>query len=103
MLVSPSRHDYSMSTTSAPSTSQTPRVRIRNLHVCEPSFPSRDVVRQENYIRRQAQKEQGWGCPKDVPYRGIDPVRLPPKPSKTISVRICLMNLYTEENEDLVI
>ena len=85
MLVSPSTNDYKMSTIS---TSQTPRVRIRTLNVCEPSFPSREIVRQENYARRKAQELQGWGCPRTIPYQGIDPVRLSPKPSKSIIVRI---------------
>lgn len=73
--------------TSLPST-QPPRVRIRTLHVCEPSYPSREIVRQENYARRQSQKEQGWCCPPGVPYQGIDPVHLPPKPSKQNVVRL---------------
>jgi hypothetical protein len=85
MLVSSSPNDYNMSTVSAP---QTPRVRIRTLNVCEPSYPSRDIIRKENYARRKAQELQGWGCPRTVPYQGIDPVHLPPKPPKPINVRI---------------
>ncbi|CAF1205654.1 unnamed protein product [Rotaria sordida] len=69
--------------TTSTSTSQTPRVRIRTLHVCEPSYPSRDIVRQENYIRRKAQELQGWCCPRTVPYQGIDPVRSPLELSKS--------------------
>ena len=89
MLLSSSSNDYSMSTVSTSTANQpASRVRIRTLHVCEPSFPSRDVVRQENYARRQAQKQQGWCCPPGVPYQGIDPVHLPPKPTKLPSVRI---------------
>jgi len=87
MLVSPPTNDYKMATTST-SMSQTPRVRIRTLNVCEPSFPSRDIVRQENYARRKAQELQGWGCPRTIPYQGIDPIHLPPKPSKSTNVRI---------------
>jgi hypothetical protein len=88
MLVSPSTNNYNISTTSSSSTPQTPRVRIRTLNVCEPSFPSRDIIRQENYARRKAQELQGWGCPRNIPYQGIDPVHLPPKPPKLTSVRI---------------
>ncbi|CAF0814953.1 unnamed protein product [Didymodactylos carnosus] len=51
----------------------TPRVRIRTLNVCEPSEPSREIVRHENFLRRQAQKNMGWLCPSGVVYRGIDP------------------------------
>ncbi|CAF2706077.1 unnamed protein product [Rotaria sp. Silwood2] len=71
--------------TSSTATSQTSRVRIRTLHVCEPSFPSRDIVRQENYARRKAQELQGWCCPRTVPYQGIDPVHLPPELSKPMT------------------
>jgi hypothetical protein len=78
MLVSQTKNDYTLSTISS---SQTPRVRIRTLHVCEPSSPSRDIVRRENYARRKAQELQGWGCPRNITYQGIDPVRLPPKSS----------------------
>lgn len=84
MIVSQSTNDYSMSTATR---SQTPRVRIRTLNVCEPSYPSRDVIRHENYARRKAQELQGWGCPRTMPYQGIDPVHLPPKPPKSIQVR----------------
>jgi hypothetical protein len=96
MLVSQSTNDYNISTTSAP---QTPRVRIRTLHVCEPSFPSRDIVRHENYARRKAQETQGWGCPRTMPYQGIDPVHLPPKPPKSTHVRLgfflkCIYNYF---------
>ncbi|CAF4919128.1 unnamed protein product, partial [Rotaria socialis] len=59
-----------MTTTSATSTAQTPRVRIRTLTVCEPSYPSRDIVRQQNYARRKAQQAQGWCCPRTVSYQG---------------------------------
>ena len=93
MLVSQSTNDYNMSTTS--SASQPPRVRIRTLNVCEPSYPSRDVVRQENYARRKAQELQGWGCPRNVPYQGIDPVHLPPKSTRLTTVRIYVLD-YTE-------
>jgi hypothetical protein len=90
MLVSPATNDYNKSTTS---NFQPPRVRIRTLNVCEPSFPSRDVVRQENYARRKAQELQGWGCPRNVPYQGIDPVHLPSKPSKSTTVRILFFSI----------
>jgi hypothetical protein len=93
MLVSQSKNEYSMSKTSSSSASQTPRIRIRTLHVCEPSFPSRDIIRQENYARRKAQELQGWGCPRTIPYQGIDPVHLPPKPSKSTNVRISFLNI----------
>jgi hypothetical protein len=76
------------------STTQTPRVRIRTLNVCEPSYPSRDVVRQENYARRKAQELQGWGCPRTIPYQGIDPVHLPPKPPKSTNVRLGFLNVF---------
>lgn len=76
-----------VSSTTSSSTPQPPRVRIRTLNVCEPSHPSRDIIRQENYARRKAQELQGWGCPRTVPYQGIDPVHLPPKPPKTITVK----------------
>lgn len=88
MLVSQSTNDYSMSTATR---AQTPRVRIRTLNVCEPSFPSRDIVRRENYARRRAQESQGWGCPRTVPYQGIDPVHLPPKPPKSTQVKDILI------------
>jgi hypothetical protein len=88
MLVSPQANDYNMATTTSSSTSQTPRVRIRTLNVCEPSYPSRDIIRQENYARRKAQELQGWGCPRTIPYQGIDPVHLSSKPSKLTNVSI---------------
>ncbi|CAF1271412.1 unnamed protein product [Rotaria sp. Silwood1] len=71
--------------TSSTLTSQASRVRIRTLHVCEPSFPSRDIVRQENYARRKAQELQGWCCPRTVPYQGIDPVHLSPELPKPMT------------------
>jgi hypothetical protein len=98
MLVSSSTNDYNMSTTSTSPTSQPLRVRIRTLNVCEPSFPSRDVVRQENYARRKAQELQGWGCPRNVPYQGIDPAYLPPKPEKATHVRIFIFSIFTKKN-----
>ncbi len=95
MLVSQSKNEYSMSKTSSSSASQTPRIRIRTLNVCEPSFPSRDIIRQENYARRKAQELQGWGCPRTIPYQGIDPVHLPPKPSKLTNVKLSFLNILT--------
>lgn len=94
MLVSSATNDYSMSTTSS-STVQPPRVRIRTLNVCEPSFPSRDIIRQENYARRKTQELQGWGCPRNIPYQGIDPDRLLSKPPKSINVRISFSLFYS--------
>lgn len=87
MLVSLSTNDYSMSTTTSTATAQTPRIRMRTLNVCESSYPSRDIVRQENFNRRKAQELQGWGCPRTIPYQGIDPLHLPPKPLKATHVR----------------
>ncbi|CAF3539617.1 unnamed protein product [Rotaria socialis] len=75
-----------MTTTSATSTAQTPRVRIRTLTVCEPSYPSRDIVRQQNYARRKAQQAQGWCCPRTVSYQGIDPIHLPTESLKPITM-----------------
>lgn len=87
MLVSTQRNEFDNLQNENPSSPLTDRissarVRIRTLHVCEPSYPPREVVRKENYARRQAQKYQGWTCPAGIPYQGIDPVHLPPKPSK---------------------
>lgn len=88
MLVSSTTPSPSTSTAADVTAPTPPRVRIRTLHVCEPSYPSREIVRQENYVRRQSQKEKGWCCPPGVPYQGIDPEHLPPKPSKTTPVRL---------------
>lgn len=85
MLVSPSNSAFGLPPSSS-TASQTPRVRIRNAFVCEPSYPTREVVRKQNYARRKAQEQQGWCCPRTVPYQGIDPVHLPPKPSKSTTV-----------------
>ena len=90
MLVSQSINDYSVPATMATSMSPPPRVRIRNLYMCEPSYPSRDVVRQENYIRRKAQELQGWTCPRTIPYQGIDPVHSTFRSSKSPTVGIYL-------------
>lgn len=81
------KNDYNSSNMATIPSISAPRVRIRTLHVCEPSYPSRDIVRQENYARRQAQREKGWCCPPGVPYQGIDPAVLPPKPPKSNLVR----------------
>lgn len=82
MLVSHATKDYNMTTLSSTGRSQTPRVRIRTLNVCEPSYPTRDIVRQQNYARRKAQELQGWCCPRTVPYQGIDPVHMSIEPTK---------------------
>ena len=91
MLVSSSTYDYnttSATNSTSSSMNQSARIRIRTLQVCESSIPSRDIVRKENYARRQAQKHQGWTCPPWVPYEGIDPVELPTEPTKQITVKI---------------
>jgi hypothetical protein len=90
MLVSPATNDYSTSTTPSSSASQSFRARIRTLNVCEPSFPSRDVVRQQNYARRKVQELQGWTCPRTIPYQDIIPARS----LKPFVVRILIDEIY---------
>jgi hypothetical protein len=97
MLVSPATNDYSTSTTPSSSASQSFRARIRTLNVCEPSFPSRDVVRQENYARRKAQEFQGWACPRTIPYQNIGPAHVPPQTPKPIIVRILIYEIYLQK------
>ncbi|UJR37773.1 hypothetical protein I4U23_030465 [Adineta vaga] len=84
MLVSSSSNNYRMSTIPLSKTPQSISVRTRTLKRCEPAWPSRDYVRQENYARRKAQELQGWACPRTIPYQGIEPVNLLPKPPKPI-------------------
>ncbi|CAF1152814.1 unnamed protein product [Adineta ricciae] len=85
MLVSSSAtNDYQMSTIPPSMTAQSVRVRTRTLRRCEPAWPSRDYVRQENYARRKVQEHQGWACPRTIPYQDVAPPVLSPRSSRPI-------------------
>ncbi|CAF0970097.1 unnamed protein product [Adineta ricciae] len=86
MLVSSSAtNDYRMSTIPPSVTPQSVRVRTRTLRRCEPAWPSRDYVRQENYARRKVQEHQGWTCPRTIPYQDVAPPVLSPRSSRPIT------------------
>ncbi|CAF1056004.1 unnamed protein product [Adineta steineri] len=85
MLVSPTTTDYGLSITRSSSVPQSVYARMRILNICEPSLPSRDVVRRENYARRKGQEFQGWACPRTIPYQDIEPVELSSKAPEPIS------------------